>query len=302
MNSSYKISVALCTYNAEKYLAEMLTSILHQTKLPAEIVVCDDASTDSTKLILEHYSQAHPTLFKLHFNDTNLGYIKNFEQCIGLCNEQFIAIADHDDIWLPNKLEVLLAKINDGMLVYSNSQFMQEDGQLLSRTLTTQYNFIDKPLPKSFLFSNCVWGHTCMIRKELVKYAFPIPANAPYDIWLAFVASNVGTIRYANEILTFWRQHANSYTSNYLSKSKKQREIEDWKERIAWLKILLNCTHNSIKEFTDELLSLYSLRQEKFSVKLLLFLTKNRKDLFVFWRKNEISLLNECRKLSRKIG
>jgi hypothetical protein len=141
-----------------------------------------------------------------------------------------------------------------------------------------------------------------MIRKELVKYAFPIPANAPYDIWLAFVASNVGTIRYANEILTFWRQHANSYTSNYLSKSKKQREIEDWKERIAWLKILLNCTHNSIKEFTDELLSLYSLRQEKFSVKLLLFLTKNRKDLFVFWRKNEISLLNECRKLSRKIG
>ena len=302
MNASYKISVALCTYNADKYLAELLTSILHQTKLPTEIVVCDDASTDTTKQILQEFSIAHPTLFKLHFNDNNLGYIKNFEKCIALCNEQFIAIADHDDIWLPNKLEVLLDKIKDGMLVYSNSQFMQEDGQLINRTLTTQYNFIDKPSPKSFLFSNCVWGHTCMIRKDLIKYAFPIPANAPYDIWIAFVASNVGTISYADEILTYWRQHANSYTSNYLKKSKKQRDIDDWEERIAWLKILLNCTHNSIKEFTAELLSLYLQRQKKFSVKLLTFLIKNRKDLFVFWRKNEVSLLNECRKLSRKIG
>ena len=302
MNASYKISVALCTYNAEKYLTKLLTSILHQTKLPTEIVVCDDASTDTTKQILQEFSIAHPTLFKLHFNDNNLGYIKNFEKCIALCNEQFIAIADHDDIWLPNKLEVLVDKIKDGMLVYSNSQFMQEDGQLVNRTLTTQYNFIDKPSPKAFLFSNCVWGHTCMIRKDLIKYAFPIPANAPYDIWIAFVASNVGTISYADEILTYWRQHANSYTSNYLKKSKKQRDIDDWEERIAWLKILLNCTHNSIKEFTAELLSLYLLRQKKFSVKLLTFLIKNRKDLFVFWRKNEVSLLNECRKLSRKIG
>ena len=55
-NSDYpSISVAMATYNGGKYLVEQLDSILSQTLLPAEIIVCDDQSTDNTSAILEIY-------------------------------------------------------------------------------------------------------------------------------------------------------------------------------------------------------------------------------------------------------
>ena len=73
MNNASDISIALCTYNAEKYLNILLDSLLHQTLPAVEIVVFDDASTDTTKLILQEFQTLHPTIFKLHFNETNVG-------------------------------------------------------------------------------------------------------------------------------------------------------------------------------------------------------------------------------------
>ena len=304
MQSIASISIALCTYNAGNYLTILLDSLLNQTLLPTEIVVCDDGSTDSTKQILATYQEKYPQLFSLHFNTINLGYIKNFEQCINLCKSNYIAIADHDDIWLPSKLEKLYAAIGDGYLVYCDSQFMSSTGEILTRKLTTQYHFIDKPDPKSFIFSNCVWGHACMLKKDLIQYAFPIPANAPYDIWLGFIAASVSFISYVDEPLTLWRQHENSYSHKSLtnSKTKQQQAFYDWNERLNWIRILQSTPHNYNKEFIEKLIYLFEQKKNKYSFSLLLFLIRNRKLLFVFWRKSEISLLNECRKLSRKVG
>ena len=303
MQSTANISIALCTFNAGNYLTILLDSLLNQTLPPVEIVVCDDGSTDSTKEVLATYKEKHPQLFSLHFNATNLGYIKNFEQCINLCKSTYIAIADHDDIWRATKLEKLFAAIGDGYLVYCDSQFMSSTGEILDRKLTTQYNFISKPNPKSFIFSNCIWGHACMLKKDIINNAFPIPANAPYDIWLGFIAANVSYISYFNEPLTLWRQHENSYSHKSLtnSKSKQLQAIDDWSERLNWMRILQSTPHNYNKEFIEKLIYLFEQKKNKYSFSLLFFLIKNRKILFSFWRKNEISLLNECRKLCRKI-
>lgn len=303
MQSTANISIALCTFNAGNYLTILLDSLLNQILPPTEIVVCDDGSTDSTKQILASYQDKYPQLFSLHFNEVNLGYIKNFEQCINLCKSAYIAIADHDDIWKPTKLEKLYAAIGDGYLVYSDSQFMSSTGDILDRKLTSQYNFISKPNPKSFIFSNCVWGHTCMIKKDLIDSALPIPSNAPYDIWLGFIAANVSYISYVDEPLTLWRQHENSYSHKSLTnaKTKQQQAFDDWNQRLNWMKVLQLTPHNYNKEFIENLIKLFEQRKNKYSFSLLFFLIKNRKQLFAFWRKSEISLLNECRKLSRKV-
>ena len=65
-------SVALCTYNGEKYLAEQLDSILSQSIVVDEIVVCDDGSTDGTIRILDEFENKFPLVFKIFKNEKNI--------------------------------------------------------------------------------------------------------------------------------------------------------------------------------------------------------------------------------------
>lgn len=101
-------SVALCTYNGEKYLQEQLDSILSQTIPVDEIVICDDCSTDGTLKILEDYKILFPHLFRVFSNEKNLGYVNNFEKALLLCNNDVIFLSDQDDIWKINKVEKTL--------------------------------------------------------------------------------------------------------------------------------------------------------------------------------------------------
>ena len=85
-----KTSVALCTFNGEKYLRKQLDSILEQTVAVDEIVVCDDLSTDATLSILNQYKETFPNIFKIHANEKNLRSVKNFEKAISLCENEIV--------------------------------------------------------------------------------------------------------------------------------------------------------------------------------------------------------------------
>lgn len=97
------ISVALCTYNGEKFLREQIESILAQESEVDEIVVCDDRSTDSTWGILEEFQRNYPDLFRIFKNENTLRVTQNFEKAINLCTKDIILLCDQDDLWLPNK-------------------------------------------------------------------------------------------------------------------------------------------------------------------------------------------------------
>ena len=104
-----KISVAICTFNGEKFLQEQINSILEQTLKVDEIVICDDCSTDNTWDILKDYKTNNPSLFQIHRNEINLKSNKNFEKAIGLCTGCYIFLSDQDDIWKNDKVEKTLA-------------------------------------------------------------------------------------------------------------------------------------------------------------------------------------------------
>jgi glycosyltransferase involved in cell wall biosynthesis len=110
------ISIALCTYNGEKYLIEQLDTLVNQTYPKLEIIVVDDCSSDKTITILNDYLSKFPFI-KLYQNEQNLGYIKNFEKAISLCNGELIALADQDDVWDLNKLTIMAEAINENMLL-----------------------------------------------------------------------------------------------------------------------------------------------------------------------------------------
>ena len=111
------ISVALCTYNGEKYLAEQLDSILSQENPVDEIVVCDDGSTDNTQSILQDYQARFPELFRIFINEKNLGYVANFEKALSLCTGDLIFLCDQDDIWHQDKVKFILHYFKENPLI-----------------------------------------------------------------------------------------------------------------------------------------------------------------------------------------
>ena len=96
------ISIAMTTYNGERFLREQLDSLYRQSLMPTEIIVCDDASTDSTTSILEEYKQNHGLTYFV--NKARMGYNANFYQAISLCHGNYIALCDQDDVWKEDKL------------------------------------------------------------------------------------------------------------------------------------------------------------------------------------------------------
>src|SRR5690349_17434303 len=119
-----RISIALCTYNGGPFLAEQLASYVQQTRLPDELVVCDDCSSDNTMAILRDFAARAPFAVRLHQNAANLRSTRNFEQAIRLCTGDVIALSDQDDVWLPEKLERMertLAADPEISLVFSDA-------------------------------------------------------------------------------------------------------------------------------------------------------------------------------------
>src|SRR5690606_8533255 len=104
LNQTGLISVALCTYNGDRFLEEQLDSIVLQDYPFLEIVISDDCSGDRTWEILENYQERFPEQIRLYRNEQNMGYNRNFEIALSHCKGDYIAIADQDDIWLKDKL------------------------------------------------------------------------------------------------------------------------------------------------------------------------------------------------------
>lgn len=125
------ISVALCTYNGEEFLPKQLDSIKQQTKPIHELVVCDDGSRDATIEILEKFRKSVNFPVIIHQNSSNLGSSKNFEQCLQKCSGEIIFLCDQDDVWMPNKVEIMTTYFQANShhdAVFSNAQIIDQRG------------------------------------------------------------------------------------------------------------------------------------------------------------------------------
>ena len=164
------ISIAMCTYNGERFVKEQIDSIIAQSYTKFELIVVDDCSKDNTINIIKDY-QSKDDRIKLFQNENNLGFVKNFEKAISLCSGDYIALADQDDIWKKDKIEVFIKNIGDNLLIYSDAilidQYSKEIGKELIRP---NGNLVEGKCNKAFIFYNCVSGNTLMFKKELIKY------------------------------------------------------------------------------------------------------------------------------------
>ena len=92
-----RVTIALATYNGERYLQEQLDSFLAQTRLPDELIVVDDKSTDGTLNILRQFADSAPFSVRWFQNDNNLGYCGNFNQVLLRVDSDIVFLSDQDD-------------------------------------------------------------------------------------------------------------------------------------------------------------------------------------------------------------
>lgn len=96
------VSIVLCSYNGEHFLKTQLDSIVCQTYPIHELIIQDDGSTDHTLDIAREYAAQYPFI-RVEQHPQNLGFNRNFENALKKATGDFIAIADQDDIWYPEK-------------------------------------------------------------------------------------------------------------------------------------------------------------------------------------------------------
>ncbi|MGH9425835.1 MAG: glycosyltransferase family 2 protein, partial [Terriglobia bacterium] len=212
-------SVALCTYNGSRFLSEQLRSVRSQARLPDELVICDDFSSDSTVDIVEKFALNAPFPVRLEVNPTNLGSTKNFELAISRCGGDVIALSDQDDVWHKDKLahmeKVLLQSPSVGA-VFSDANVVDEQLTPLGYKLWDRYGFTEKRRRhlvggrafQVLLDQNSVTGATLAFRSWLKEWVLPIPACWMHDAWIAAVTAAISELSIVEEPLIQYRQHA----------------------------------------------------------------------------------------------
>jgi glycosyltransferase involved in cell wall biosynthesis len=220
--SDVRVSVVVCTYNGEKYLRDQLQSILNQTQPPDEVVISDDGSTDSTLGIVGEFtsSSSGPQRpgWRVETRRTPLGVSGNFASALTKARGEFIALADQDDVWEPERIEKGLAHFDAGvLLVHSDATLIDASGRptgtlmsALRLTSGERRNLLRGRALDALLRRNVVTGATTMIRSSLLEQALPIPEGWVHDEWLALVAAAQRGVVYHQGPLIRYRQHGNN--------------------------------------------------------------------------------------------
>jgi glycosyltransferase involved in cell wall biosynthesis len=227
-----RISVALATYNAERYLGELLDSLVRQTRMPYELVVHDDASEDSTLARLEEFATAAPFPVRVERGETRRGPTDAFIAAARRCEGDVVAFCDHDDVWLERKLEVCSEE-----LTRTGAQLVMHSARLVDaglRPLGHDWPAIKatRLVPRLALtgLDTNQPGMAMAFRRELLDLA-DFDSRPPsrygggkrmlHDEWVFFLAGVVGPIRLVAEPLVLYRQHASNDSGGWVDRRRE---------------------------------------------------------------------------------
>ncbi len=228
------VVICMGSYNPPLDLfASQIESLIRQTHRNWLCIINDDHSVEDGWEGIRNIA-ARDKRFVLYRNPERLGFYRNFERCLHLVPSaaEFVALADQDDYWYPDKIEKSLAAFQTEIsLVYSDMEVVTRRGEVMSKTLwaTRENNYTDL---EALLYANTVTGAATVFRASLLDVLLPfpsLPGDAYHDHWIACVALTRGTIGYVAEPLYSWRQHegnACGFASTQPSGIKKWMELK----------------------------------------------------------------------------
>lgn len=214
-----KISVAMATYNGSQHLEEQLASLLAQTRLPSELVICDDGSTDATVEILRSFAAKAPFEVRIERNASNLGVLRNFEKALSLCRGEIVFLSDQDDYWLPDKIARIVDLFEarpEALVALNDKRITDEDLTPTDATMLSNIRGFGSP-------DSCFVAGCCSaFRREWLEIALPIPDGPPaHDSWLAGLAHRLEVVAICEEPLQLYRRHGSNVSQNVYSNGRQ---------------------------------------------------------------------------------
>lgn len=227
------VSVAMATYNGEKYIHQQIDSILAQLGSHDELIISDDHSTDRTLSIIQEYIEADHRV-KLLMNPEK-GVTSNFENAIKNTKNEIIFLSDQDDIWKPEKVETIKSyflKNPDIQMIMSDITVVDDQMNTMIESFYT-YRGSRAGVMKNII-KNSYIGCAMSFKKELKDKIMPIPRNVPmHDMWIGLVADMNKAALLIPEKLIYYRRHASTVTTVENTSSLKEKLV--WRFQISSL-------------------------------------------------------------------
>ncbi len=229
------VAICMATFDPPSVLLErQLDSIRAQTHENWVCVISDDCSSpDRYDALLQAVNG--DSRFVVSRSRRRLHFYRNFERALALApfESDFVAMADQDDCWHPDKLETLIREIRGAQLVYSDARIIDREGALLSNT----YWSIRRPNHDnllSLLMANSITGAASLFRRELLDYALPFPPRQFshfHDHWIGLTARVLGDVSFVDRPLYDYVQHGGAVLGH-----AGANWMPSLRDRLGWLK------------------------------------------------------------------
>lgn len=223
-SDSALVSVVLAAYQGAPFIAEQLESLNRQTRLPDELVIADDCSSDRTVAIAEQFSRRARFPVKILRRDRHGGTCENFTDGLLAAEGDILLICDQDDRWHPDKVAVMAERMEQhprALLAFSDAVLVNTSGHQISRSRwriaafgPPQWEAMDHDPFGQMLMRQVMSGCTAGIRRELLTALLPFPEGLHpalptmmYDRWISLVAAAAGSVLIVPERLVDYRIH-----------------------------------------------------------------------------------------------
>jgi glycosyltransferase involved in cell wall biosynthesis len=222
--TSLRVSIVMATCNGARYLRQQLDSFVDQTRMPDDLVVCDDASTDETMTILHAFAKDAPFEVRLLENAVRQGFVANFDRVLSHCTGDIVFLSDQDDVWLPEKLQAIIETMqrHPETMVVINDRIIT-DGNLVPSGRTTLGNIRALELDRSWLSAGC----STAVRRTFLDVLLPIPDSAHgHDGWISSLAFALGVCHVHEVPLQLFRRH-DTNTSDSIASRRDRLSLLD---------------------------------------------------------------------------
>lgn len=217
---SYRVSVAIATYNGERYIIEQLTSIMEQTRRVDEVVICDDRSSDNTVKVVEGFIKDHQLdSWKIIVNQSNLGFSHNFWKAMTSCSGDIIFLSDQDDAWYPNKVSEVINVFQDESINMVSCSYDACDsvGKVGNTSVKWQRvkndGSIEEITFKEPSTDTRIRGCSMAFRRSILAHEPYIANNLGHDWIVTCLATLKGRAVFFNRVLFKYRVHDSNASS-----------------------------------------------------------------------------------------
>ena len=262
---SMKICITLATYNGEKYLGEMLESLVEQTR-PADVIIAvDDGSKDSTCEILESYKGKLP--LEITKFEKNRGHRAAFSTALEkaaamLDDDDLIFLADQDDIWFPNKLEIMSQKIGDRSMIFGDAEIINGEDEIVEKSWRKKAGIVEYMGQQALLtgYTN-VTGCMVAFKAGLLRTSLPIPQDVPvHDQWITLCATaENGYAPIADKVIYYRIHESNAIGEGNKTWSEKLQTNLQWAKAVRNSSLYEKLPIES-RQFLDKFIQFLDLR------------------------------------------